>query len=368
MDVDGNRYLDCLAGYSAVNFGHGNPALIEAARDQLATLTLVSRAFVHDLLEPFANALAALTGTEMVLPMNTGAEAVETAIKAARRWAYLSKGVPDGAANIIVTDGAFHGRTSTIISFSTDPDAHDHYGPYTAGFTVVPYDDADAVAAAIDENTAAILVEPIQGESGVNIPSVDYLPRLRELADAHNVLLILDEVQAGLGRTGYTLDQQRVGVTADLTTLGKALGGGIMPVSAVVGRADVLGLFTPGTHGSTFGGNPLACRIGLAVIDLLNTGEFQARARELEPVLGARLAALKERGLIADFRHVGLWAGVDVDPALGLSGKQVCERLLERGVLAKDTHGSTIRIAPPLVITEAELHQAMDALEAALAA
>lgn len=365
-DIHGNRYLDCLAGYSAVNFGHGHPALIAAAHEQLDSLTLVSRAFDHDLLTPFADALTALTGTEMMLPMNTGAEAVETAIKAVRRWAYLSKGVPDGQAEIIVAEGAFHGRTTTIISFSTDPDARDHYGPYTPGFVTVPYNDPDAVAAAITPNTAAILVEPIQGEGGVIIPSPDYLPRLRQLADAHNVLLVLDEVQSGLGRTGYTLDQQRVGVAADLTTLGKALGGGIMPVSAVVGRADVLGLLTPGTHGSTFGGNPLACRIGIAVVQLLKTGEFQERARALEAPLGERLDKLRERQLIADYRRVGAWAGIDVAPSLGLSGKEVCVRLRDRGVLAKDTHGSTIRLAPPLVISEAELHKALDALEDAL--
>lgn len=367
-DVAGNRYLDCLAGYSAVNFGHGHPALLAAAHEQLDTLTLVSRAFDHDLLAPFADSLTALTGTEMMLPMNTGAEAVETAIKAARRWGYLTKGIPDGQAEIIVAEGAFHGRTTTIISFSTDPEARDHFGPYTPGFVTVPYDDADAVAAAITPTTVAILVEPIQGEAGVIIPGPEYLPRLRALADVHNVLLIVDEVQSGLGRTGHTLDQQRVGIAADLTTLGKALGGGILPVSAVVGRADVLGLLTPGTHGSTFGGNALACRLGTAVVQLLETGEFQARAQALEAPLGERLAKLEERDLIANYRHVGAWAGIDIAPALGLSGKQACARLRDRGVLAKDTHGSTIRLAPPLVITEAELHRAFDALDDSLSA
>lgn len=362
-DVDGNRYLDCLSGYSAVNFGHRHPSITAAARTQLDQLTLVSRAFGHSLLEPFADALTHLTGTEMMLPMNTGAEAVETAIKAARRWAYLSKGLPGDTATIVVAANSFHGRTSTIVSFSTDPDAHDHYGPYMPGFRVVPYDDVAAVAEAIDESTAAILVEPIQGEGGVIIPSADYLPRLRRLADQNNVLLILDEVQAGLGRTGYTLDQQRVGTTADLTTLGKALGGGIMPVSAVIGRADVLGLFTPGTHGSTFGGNPLACRVGLAVVDLLTTGEFQARARALEAPLGERLAAFYEEGLIAEYRHVGLWAGVDIDPSRGMSAARVCRAMKNRGVLAKDTRGTTIRLAPPLIISEDELTRALDVLE-----
>lgn len=365
-DAHGRRYLDCLAGYSAVNFGHCNPSLVEAMQDQVAKLTLVSRAFDHDLLSPFAEALTELTGTEMMLPMNTGAEAVETAIKAARRWGYLAKGLAEDSASIIVAEGSFHGRTSTIVSFSTDPVARDHYGPYTPGFRAVPFGDADAVAAAIDGTTAAILVEPIQGEAGVVIPPDDYLPRLRALADAHDILLIVDEVQAGLGRTGYTLDQQRVGVRADLTTLGKALGGGMMPVSAVVGRADVLGLMTPGTHGSTFGGNPLACRIGLEVVGLLKTGEFQLRARELGKVFGERLDSLAEAGLIAGARHVGLWAGIDVEPSLGLEGKDLCKRLAAEGVLAKDTHGSTIRLAPPLVISPEELHWAMDVLEGVL--
>ncbi len=365
-DVTGKRYLDFLAGYSAVNFGHCHPMLTAAVHEQLDTLTLVSRAFKHDLLEPFADALTSLTGTEMMLPMNTGAEAVETAIKAARRWAYLEKGIPEGSADIIVAANSFHGRTTTIVSFSTDPDAHDHYGPHTPGFRIVPYDDAEAVADAITPHTAAILVEPIQGEGGVIIPSPHFLPRLRSLADEHNILLILDEVQAGLGRTGHTLDQQRVGVAGDLTTLGKALGGGILPVSAVTGRADVLGVFTPGTHGSTFGGNPLACRVGIAVVHLLETGEFQARAGELGQPLGERLSALHERGLIAGFRNVGLWAGVDIDPARGTTAKEVCLGLRDRGVLAKDTHGNTIRLAPPLVITEAELHTAMDAFEETL--
>ena len=361
-DVHGDRYLDCLAGYSALNFGHGHPRLVTAAREQLGRLTLVSRAFNHDLLTPFAEALTTLTGTETMLPMNTGAEAVETAIKAARKWGYLTRHIPDGQANIVVAANAFHGRTTTIISFSTDEKARDHYGPYTPGFTVVPYDDADAVAAAMTESTVAILVEPIQGEAGVVIPSADYLPKLRAIADEWEALLIVDEIQAGLGRTGWTLDQQRVGVAADLVTLGKALGGGIMPVSAVVGKHDVLSLMTSGTHGSTFGGNPLASRIGLEVVSMLATGEYQQRARTLEGLFGDRLDELAEDGLVNATRHVGLWAGVDANPRLGLTGRDICEGMQARGVLAKDTHGSTIRLAPPLVIERDEVEVAISAL------
>lgn len=361
-DIHGDRYLDCLAGYSAVNFGHANPRLVAAAQEQVGTLTLVSRAFNHELLVPYAEALTSLTGTETMLPMNTGAEAVETAIKAARKWGYLVKHIPDDRANIVVAANSFHGRTTTIISFSTDEKARDHYGPYTPGFTIVPYDDAAAVAEAMTEYTVAILIEPIQGEAGVVIPTPDYLPRLRAIADEWGALLIVDEIQAGLGRTGWTLDQQRVGVKADLTTLGKALGGGIMPVSAVVGLHDVLSLMTPGTHGSTFGGNPLAARIGLEVVSMLETGEYQQRARDLEGYFGERLDELAADGLVNATRHVGLWAGVDANPRLGLTGRQICEGLQARGVLAKDTHGSTIRLAPPLVIERDELALAMDAL------
>lgn len=367
-DVHGRRYLDCLAGYSAVNFGHCHPEIMAAAVDQIGTLDLVSRAFNHDLLLPYAQELTALTGTETMLPMNTGAEAVETAIKAARKWGYLVKGVPEGEAEIIVAAGSFHGRTTTLVSFSTDPAARDHYGPYTPGFVVVPYADADAVAAAVTHNTVAVLVEPIQGEAGVRLPHADYLPRLRALADDNVFLLVVDEIQSGLGRTGHTLDQERVHVQADLTTLGKALGGGIMPVSAVVGRGDVLSLMSPGTHGSTFGGNPLACRIGLTVTRMLATGEYQERARGLEHHFSSRLNALVDDGLLGAARTVGLWAGVDVNPALGLSGRDICEGLQARGVLAKDTHGSTIRLSPPLTIEREELDLALDALEDTLRA
>jgi ornithine--oxo-acid transaminase len=359
-DVRGRRFLDFLAGYSALNFGHRHPGLTRIAHEQLDRLTLTSRAFDHDLLEPFADALGELVGAEAVLPMNTGAEAVETAVKAARKWGYEVKGVRDGAARIIVAAGAFHGRTTTAVSMSTDPLARTGFGPYTPGFVVVPFGDADAVDAALDERTVAVLVEPVQGESGVRIPPRDYLPRLRAACDEAGALLVLDEVQSGLGRTGSTLAADLVGVRADVVTLGKALGGGILPVSAAAGRADVLGVLTAGTHGSTFGGNPLACAVGLGVVDLLRPGDIQARAASLGEVLASRLAPLVSEGLVAEVRQVGLWAGVDLAPDLRLSGRDVCLRLAARGVLAKDTHGSTIRISPPLVIEEADLHHGLD--------
>lgn len=362
-DTDGRRYLDCLAGYSALNFGHRHPDLVAAAHRQLDRLTLTSRALGHDLLEPFAEAITALTRTEMFLPMNTGAEAVETAIKAARKWGYEVKGVPADQATIVVADGAFHGRTTTIVSMSTDPDARTGFGPYAPGFRVVPYNDPAAVAEAIDETTVAVLVEPVQGESGVIIPAAGYLPELRRLTTEAGALLLLDEIQSGLGRTGATLTQDLAGVEADLTMLGKALGGGILPSSGVVGRADVLGVLTPGTHGSTFGGNPLACAVGLAVTELLATDEFQERARTLHPILAGRAGELAEEGLLQDVRCLGLWLGVDLAHR---TGREVSERMAARGVIAKETHGNTLRLAPPLTITEAELHQVMDALAEAV--
>jgi ornithine--oxo-acid transaminase len=357
-DVDGRRYLDCLAGYSALNFGHRHPALVDAVRKQLDRVTLTSRAFLHDQFGPFCHALAELCGMEMVLPMNTGAEAVETAIKVARKWGYKVKGVPDGAATIVVAANNFHGRTTTIVSFSTDPDARNDYGPYTPGFRIVEYGDLDAMRGAIDETTVGVLIEPIQGEAGVLVPPVGYLPAVRELCTQHNVLFLADEIQSGLGRTGATFALDHENVVPDMYILGKALGGGVVPVSAVVSRSDVLGVLRPGEHGSTFGGNPLACAVGLAVVEMLRTGEFQDRARELGVVLHDRLQGLVGKGVTA-VRGRGLWAGVDIDPSL-MTGRQACERLAEVGVLAKDTHGSTIRLAPPLVVTEDEVNWAVD--------
>ncbi|HSX96965.1 MAG TPA: ornithine--oxo-acid transaminase, partial [Streptomyces sp.] len=336
-DVEGRRYLDMLAGYSALNFGHRHPALIDAAHRQLDTLTLTSRAFHNDRLAEFAESLAALTGLDMVLPMNTGAEAVESAIKVARKWAYEVKGVPADRATIVVAADNFHGRTTTIVSFSTDPVARDGFGPFTPGFRVVPYNDLAALEAAIDETTAAVLIEPIEGEAGVLIPDDGYLRGVRELTRRTGCLFVADEIQSGLGRTGRTLAVEHEDVLPDAVLLGKALGGGIVPVSAVVGNRDVLGVLRPGEHGSTFGGNPLAAAVGLEVVRMLATGEPQARARELGAHLHERLSGLVGQGIVA-LRGAGLWAGIDIDPALA-SGREVCEALMRRGVLAKDTHG-----------------------------
>ena len=363
-DVDGRRYLDCLAGYSALNFGHRHPALVAAAREQLDRLTLTSRAFHHDLLGEFARDLTGLAGMDAMLPMNTGAEAVETAVKLARKWGYQVKGVPAERASIVVAGGNFHGRTISIISFSSDLVAKADFGPYTPGFREVPFGDAAALAAAIDDTTVAVLLEPIQGEAGVIIPPDDYLPAVRAICTNRNVLFIADEIQSGLARTGRTFACEHVGVRPDILILGKALGGGIVPVSAVLADWPVMGVLRPGEHGSTFGGNPLGCAVGVAVVALLRTGEFQQRAEIRGAQLAAGLAGLVGRGIEA-VRSRGLWAGVDVDPELG-SGRAVCEALLRRGVLAKDTHGSTIRLAPPLVVSADDVDLAVDAMSGAL--
>ena len=367
-DVEGNRYFDALAGYSALNFGHGHPALVAATERQLQKLTLTSRAFHNDQLAGFASALLQLLGyaegTGLVLPMNTGAEAVESAIKVARKWGYEVKGVPDGQAKIIVAGGNFHGRTTTIISFSEDEGARAGFGPFTPGFVTVAYGDPQAIIDEIDQNTVAVLLEPIQGEAGVVVPPPDYLPKVREICTDANVLLIADEIQSGLGRTGTTLACDLYDVTPDLVTLGKALGGGILPVSAVVGRADVLGVLQPGQHGSTFGGNPLASAVGHAVVDLLATGQYQERSRVLGARLRKNLDALVGHGLV-EVRSLGLWAGLDVDPSLA-TGREICERLQRRGVLAKDTHGSTLRLAPPLVASEDEIDWLCEQVAASL--
>jgi ornithine--oxo-acid transaminase len=364
-DVDGNRYLDFLSAYSAVNFGHSHPELVKVATQQLAKVAITSRAVYSATFGPFIEALAKLCGKQMVLPMNTGVEAVESSLKLARKWGYEVKGVPEDQANIIVMEGNFHGRTISVISFSSDEEATGSYGPFTPGFLKVPYGDLSAIEAAIDEHTVAIRVEPIQGEAGVITPPPAFLPGVREIADRHQVLMIADEIQSGLGRTGSTFYCEQVGVVPDLYLLGKALGGGLVPVSAVVGDAEVLGLLRPGQHGSTFGGNPLGAAVGLAVVRLLETGEMQRRSRELGAHLHDRLTELLGRG-VTQVRGIGLWAGVDIDPALG-SGREICERLLARGVIAKDTHGQTIRMAPPLVITREELDLAVDALASVLA-
>ncbi|WP_406268135.1 ornithine--oxo-acid transaminase [Actinacidiphila glaucinigra] len=366
-DVEGRRYLDMLAGYSALNFGHRNARLIEAAKAQLDRVTLTSRAFHHDRFARFCTELAELCGMEMVLPMNTGAEAVETAVKTARKWGYRVKGVPDGQAKIVVAADNFHGRTTTIISFSTDPEARADFGPYTPGFEVVPYGDLAALEAALDDRTVAVLMEPIQGEAGVLVPPAGYWAGVRRLTEERGILFIADEIQSGLGRTGRTFASEHEGVVPDMYVLGKALGGGVVPVSAVVSSSEVLGVYRPGEHGSTFGGNPLACAVALEVLAMLRSGEYQQRATELGDHLHHELALLTGSGAVTQVRGRGLWAGVDIAPEHG-TGRQISERLLERGVLVKDTHGSTIRLAPPLVISKEDLDWGLDQLRAVLSA
>src|SRR5580658_2090715 len=361
-DVEGRRYLDLLAAYSALNFGHRHPRLVAAAQQQLERVTLVSRAFEHDQFGPFCAELAALAGMQMVLPMNTGAEAVETAIKTARKWGYEVKGVPADEAVIVAFGGNFHGRTTTIISFSTDEDSRASFGPYTPGFTVVPYGDADALAAAVDDRVVGVLVEPIQGEAGVLVPPPGFLTGVREICSSRGALMIADEIQSGLGRTGTTFACQHEDVVPDMYLLGKALGGGIVPVSAVVSSSEILGVFRPGQHGSTFGGNPLACAVAREVIAMLSTGDFQERSAKLGAHLHHRLSALPA-SIVRDVRGRGLWAGVEFTE---LSGRDVSERLMTAGVLAKDTQGSTIRLAPPLIISQDDLDWALDQFESVI--
>ena len=352
--VDGRRYLDMLAGYSALNFGHLHPRLVAAATRQLSRVTLVSRAFDHDQFGPFCAELAELCSMEMVLPMNTGAEAVETAIKVARKWGYVTRGVAHDEAVIVVFDGNFHGRTTTIVSFSSDPDARADFGPYTPGFVSVPYGDMSAlrdVFTTYRHRVVGVLIEPIQGEAGVVVPPPGFLAEVRSLCTSKGALMIADEIQSGLGRVGSTFACAAEGVVPDAYLLGKALGGGIMPVSAMVSSRSVLGVLKPGQHGSTFGGNPLACAVGREVIAMLRTGEYQERSASLGAVLHAGLGSLPP-SVVSSVTGRGLWAGVTFT---SLDGRAVCERLAALGVLAKETHGSTIRLAPPLVITPDEL-------------
>jgi len=366
QDADGNRYMDMLAAYSAVNFGHSNTELIAAAREQLDKVTLTSRAFQNDQFGPFVRDLADLCGMEMVLPMNTGAEGVETAIKTARRWGYQKKGVAEGKAKIICCSENFHGRTITIISFSTDPDCREGFGPFTPGFEVVKYGDIEALRKAIDENTVAALIEPIQGEAGIIIPPDGYLKQVRQLCTEKNILFIADEIQSGLGRTGKTFACDWENVKPDMYILGKALGGGIMPVSAVVSRRDILDVFTPGSHGSTFGGNPLACAIGRKVVEVLKTGRYQANALELGQYLERQLHAIKT-SKVKEYRCRGLWVGVEFKAEAGVA-RDYCKKLMKEGVLCKDTHAQTMRLAPPLCITKQELDWALERVRKVLEA
>jgi len=365
-DVDGKRYLDCLAGYSALNFGHGHPRLVEVAREQIGRLTLTSRAFYNDQLGPFSEALADLTGKEMILPMNSGAEAVETAIKVSRKWGYQVKGVPENHATIVAMEGNFHGRTTTIVSFSTDPDATHDYAPYTPGFRLVPYGDLDALRAAIDDTTVAVLLEPVQGEAGVIIPPEGYLPGVRALCRQQQVLMVADEIQSGLARTGRTFACDHEDVVPDMYILGKALGGGLYPVSAVAADRDVLGVITPGTHGSTFGGNPLAAAIGTEVVAMLATGEFQERAAKLGEQLYVGLSDLVGSG-IDEVRARGLWAGIDIAPDK-MTGREFTEALLAKGILAKEAHGQTVRLAPPIVADDSDIDLLVNAFREVITA
>jgi ornithine--oxo-acid transaminase len=365
-DVEGKRYLDMLSAYSALNFGHRHPDLIRAAKAQLDLVTLTSRAFHNDRFGPFCQELAELCAMDMVLLMNSGAEAVETALKTARRWGYDVKGVPEGRAKIVVCDGNFHGRTITIVGFSSDPSATNGFGPFTPGFVSVPFGDAEALKTALDDpDVVAFLVEPIQGEAGVRIPPEGYLREARRLCTERNVLLLADEIQAGLGRTGTTFACDHEGVKPDVYILGKALGGGILPVSAVVSRADVLGVFRPGEHGSTFGGNPVACAVGSAVLALLRTHEYQQRSKDLGAWFLQRLREEAPTS-VSEVRGRGLWFGIELTPEAA-PARAVCERLLELGILAKDTQETTVRLAPPLMVSRGDLEWALERIVSALA-
>lgn len=357
-DTDGNRYLDCLSAYSAVSQGHCHPKILAAMVEQAHRLTLTSRAFHNDQLALFYEEIAALTGSHKVLPMNSGAEAVESAIKSVRKWGYEVKGVPDGQAEIIVCANNFHGRTLGIVGFSTDPETRTHFGPFASGFKIIPFGDLAALEETITPNTVAFLVEPIQGEAGVIIPPAGYFTKVRELCTANNVMLVLDEIQTGLGRTGKLLAEQHEGIEADVTLLGKALSGGFYPVSAVLSNNDVLGTLRPGQHGSTFGGNPLACAVARAAMRVLvEEGMVENAARQ-----GARfLEGLKDirANTIREVRGRGLMLAVELHPEAGRA-RLYCEALQAKGILAKDTHEHTIRIAPPLVITSDQVDWALE--------
>ncbi len=365
-DVDGRRYYDALSAYSALNFGHRHPRLVAATSEQLGRLTLTSRAFHNDQAGPFCEELAAFCGKELVLPMNTGAEAVESGIKVARKWGYERKGVAPNRAEIVVCEDNFHGRTTTIVSFSSDPLARTGFGPYTPGFVSIPFGDADALRAAIGEHTVAFLVEPVQGEAGVIIPPPGYLAAARAICDEAGILLIADEVQTGLGRTGRRFGSDHEDVTPDVYLLGKALGGGILPLSAVVADEAVLGVLNPGEHGSTFGGNPLACAVGREVLRLLEDGRLAEDAAQLGRSAADRLRAASF-GAVTAIRQIGLWIALDIKPSAA-SAREVCELLADRGVLCKDTHDHTIRIAPPLVTSAEDLDWALDRIESVLTA
>jgi len=366
FDEQGNRYLDMMSAYSAVSFGHSHPALVAALTEQAGKLAITSRAFHTDRLGPFLEMLCRMTGMARALPMNSGAEAVETAIKAARKWAYKVKGVPEGRAHIIAAQGNFAGRTTTIVGFSTEAQYRDGFGPFAPGFSTVPFGDAAALEAAITPHTAAFIVEPIQGEAGIVVPPAGYLKKVREICTRHNVLMICDEVQTGLGRTGRLLACDHEGVRPDGLTLGKALGGGLLPVSAFLAREDVMAQFTPGDHGSTFGGNPLAAAVGEAALTLLETEQLSRRAHDQGEYLMAELGKLGHPAIV-DIRGKGLLVGVEIDPAFA-SAREVCEALMAEGILSKDTHHTVVRFAPPLIIDREQIDFAVAAVSRVLKA
>ena len=365
VDVEGRRYLDLMSAYSAVSFGHAHPRIVAALTEQAHRLAVTSRAYFNDRLPLLLERLVALTGLDRALPVNTGLEAVETAIKASRKWAHKVKGVPDGHAEIVACRGNFHGRSITITGLSTEPQYRDGFGPYPTGLTTIPYDDPAALEAAIGPHTAAFLVEPVQGEAGIVVPKDGYLARCAEICRRHRVLLICDEVQTGLGRTGYAFGWQHDGAKPDGVILGKALGGGLLPVSAFVATDDVMQVFHPGDHGSTFGGNALGAAVALAALDVLEDERLVARSRELGEWMLAELGKIASP-LVVDVRGRGLFIGIEVDPAK-TTARAVVDRLLARGILSKDTHGTVIRIAPPLNVPREALVWAVGEIRAALA-
>ena len=363
-DVDDNKYLDMMSAYSAVSHGHSHPELLKVLHQQSSQLALTSRAFYTDTLGPYLETITSLSNFDMALPMNSGAEAVETAIKAARRWAYLSKKIESNKAEIIVADGNFHGRTTTIISFSSDANSKNDFGPHTPGFVSVEFGSAKAIEQAINENTAAVLIEPIQGEGGIIVPPENFLPEVREICTKNNVLMILDEIQSGLGRTGKMFAFQHSNIQPDGLILGKALGGGFMPVSCFLASKEVMQWLTPGSHGSTFGGNPLAAAIGKKSLELLEEENLIENSRVLGDFFKDALINIKSK-VIKEVRGKGLWIGVVIDPNY-VSGKDLSKLLLKEGILCKETHDTVIRFAPPLVITKEEIEWALEIITAAL--
>jgi len=361
-DVEGKKYMDMLSSYSAINQGHLHPRIVQAAVEQLGRVSLTSRAFSNDRMGPFLKKLCELSGLEMALPMNTGAEAVETSIKLARRWAHMKRGVPEDKGEIIVCENNFHGRTTTIISFSSDPDSKKGFGPFAPGFVTIPYNDIKAFEKAINKNTIGILVEPIQGEAGINVPSPGYLKDLRRICDEKKILLIIDEIQTGFARTGKMFAFQHEGIKPDILCVGKALGGGLYPVSAAVSTKELMSVFNPGSHGSTFGGNPLACAIAETSLDVLVDEKLDVKSKEMGEYFVKKLREIKTTKIKA-IRYKGLLIGVEFHLGPGETVRPICEKLMESGVLAKDTHEKTVRFAPPLVITKAEIDWAMERIK-----